>query len=476
MWSAADSFASQAVNFVVMVVLARILMPREFGLMGMTAIFIAISATFVNSGLASALIRKKDCSQADYATVFYYNLGMGVLFYAILFLSAGAIAGFFDEPLVKPMVRVLGLDLIIRSLSIIQNTRLVKRIDFRQLAKVSVTASVLSGAIGILMALQGYGVWSLVARMVAAAAFTTALLWLWNRWWPSAGFSRESFKELFGFGSKLLASSLLDTAAKNIYQLVIGRFYAAQDLGFYTQAKMFKDVPAVKISQVTGRVTYPVLSEIRDEPERLKKGYRHVICTTTFLSFSVMALMAATAEPLIITLIGEKWRTSILYLQMLCFVGMMYPLHATNLNMLKVQGRSDLFLKLELIKKLLIVPAVLTGIFYGIVPMIGVMMINNVIAYFLNSSWSGRLVSYPVAEQLRDVYPAFLVAVIAGAAVYLAAGLMPFGYTGLLIAQLLLGSLLIVLISEGLRLSSYLQVKEIATSKIKSLINRKSTS
>lgn len=470
-WSAVDSFANQGVHFVVGIIMARLLLPREFGLIGMTAIFMAISNTFINSGFTSALIRKNDCTQTDYSTVFYYNFGLGLLFYTILFFSAGAIANFFEEPLLKLIIRILGLDLIISSLTIIQSTTLTKRVDFKLKARITAIAGIISGVVGVIMAYSGFGVWSLVARIMLMASFNSLLLWFWNRWTPTLEFSTKSFRELFGFGSKLLVSSLIATTYQNIYYVVIGKYFSAQELGFFTRAQMFKNLPIDQMNTIMGRVTYPVLSQMRDNPIVLKGAYRRMIASTTFFSFTIMAIMAAIAEPMIITLIGENWRPSISYLQMLCFVGMLYPLQSLNLNMLNVQGRSDLFLKLEIIKKILAVPTIVLGAIFGIKIMIAGMIVNSIIAYYINSYWSGKMVNYPMREQVKDIMPAFLLALFSGIMVYLASLFMPFDYFPILVLQLFIGLSLIIGISELFRLSSYLYIKETAIDKIKSIIN-----
>lgn len=470
-WSAVDSLANVGVQFLVGIVLARVIAPRDFGLIGMTAIFTAIAAAFIDSGFSNALIRKTNCSEADYSTVFIYNLGMGIIFYAILFVAAGPIGSFFHEPLLKPIIRWLGLIVVIRSLTIIQTVSLIRRIDFKLQAKISVLASVMSGIIGIVMAYRGFGVWSLVVRYVTGALFQTMFLWLWNRWRPSWVFDLSSFRELFGFGSKLLVSGLIDTTYRNIYYLVIGKYFAAKELGYYTRAQMFSEQPSQQITAVLSRVTYPVLSQLRDSADTLKGGFRRMITSSTFISFVLFAWIAAVAEPLVITLVGEAWRPSIIYLQMLCFTAMLYPLQALNLNMLQVQGRSDLFLRLEIIKKSLAVPVIVIGVIWGIKVMIAGMMVNSLIAYYLNSYWSGKMVNYPLREQLADILPAFLMAVLTGGIVFVSGQLLPLGYLAELIVQFFLGAILIIGLSELLRFSPYLYLKEIVISKIKSLLN-----
>ncbi len=467
-WSAIDSFAVQGVTFVVGIILARLLTPREFGLIGMITIFTAISASFVNSGFTNALIRKKDCTQADYSTVFYYNMAMGLFFYLILFFSAVAISNFFNEPELKWIVRVIGLGLIIQSVTIIQNTTLTKRIDFKLLARIAVLSGILSGAIGIIMAYNGFGVWSLVARTLAGKFFNSVFLWIWNRWRPSLIFSKESFKELFAFGSKLMVSGLIDTAYRNIYNLVIGKFFSAQQLGFYTRADMFKNLPSQNLTSVMSRVTYPVLAQMQDNKQMLKAGYKKMIKSIMLISFVLLAGMAAVAEPMVLTLIGQQWRPSIVYLQLLCFVGAIYPLHALNLNMLQVQGRSDLFLKLEIIKKMIAIPAIIIGIIWGIKVMILGMWVINLIAYYLNSYYSGRHINYPMREQIADIFPSFLLALFVGAMVFIAGWLMPFDNLAKLILQILIGAIISIGLSETLKLDAYFYIKHIVLEKLTS--------
>lgn len=466
LWSAIDSVANQSIQFVIGIILARLITPREFGLIGMITIFIAISQTFINSGFSSALIRKKDCTQADYSTVFYYNMAMGIVLYTVLYLSAGVISNFFDEPELKWLVRVLGLDLIIRSLTLIQGTTLTKRVDFKLQTKIAVVSSILSGVLGILMAIEGFGVWSLVARSLTASIISSILLWFWNRWKPSAIFSRESFKELFGFGSKLLVSRLLDTVYNNIYYLIIGKYFAANELGYYTRAKSFNDMPSKNLNTIMSRVTYPVLAQLQDDQVVLKAGYKKMIKNIMFISLVLMSGMAAIAEPMVITLIGEKWRASIIYLQLLCFPAMFYPLHALNLNMLNVLGRSDLFLKLEIIKKILAVPVIFIGIIWGIKIMILGMWIDALISYYLNSYYSGKFINYPLKEQITDILPSVILGLVSGVLVYVAGLLLPASYMIKLMVQLFLGTMVVFGVSELLHLEAYLDIKKIVKTKL----------
>lgn len=471
-WSFVDAIGNYGVSFVVGIVLARLLSPREFGLIGMITVFIAISESFINSGFSNALIRKQNCTDADYSTVFYFNLVVGVLFFGILYSSAPAIAGFFKEPELVQVVRVMALVLIVDSLSIIQRTILTKRIDFKTQTKVSLVASIGSGIIAIVMAFQGYGVWSLVVQRLSRQALNSLFLWIWNNWLPKLIFSLASFKELFGFGSKLLLSGLLDTIYQNIYYLIIGKFFSAQALGYYTKASDFKNVPSQGLNTVISRVSYPVLSSIQDDKPRLKQNYQRLIRSTMFITLILMLGLAAVAEPMIIVLIGEKWRPSIIYLQLLCFSGMMYPLQALNLNMLQVSGRSDLFLRLEIIKKILAIPVIFIGIYFGITAMILGMIVNSQIAYFLNSYWSGKFVNYPTKEQILNILPSFLLALCMAVAVFLLGIILPLDYGWKLAIQVLFGALFVFVAGELFKFNDYLYIKSIVLDQINNIKSR----
>lgn len=468
-WSSIDSLAVQGISFIVGIILARILSPREFGLIGMITVFIAVSDSFVNSGFSNALIRKKDCTQADYSTVFFFNLFAGILFFLLLFLTAPFISQFFNEPELKNILRVLALVIVISALTQIQRTILTKRIDFKLQTRISIIASIGSGLVAVFMAYNGFGVWSLVALQLGKQGLNSLFLWIWNNWYPIFIFSKNSFKELFGFGSKLLISGLIDTIYRNIYYFIIGKFFSAQELGYYTRANQFKDFPSMNVSSIMTRVTFPVLAQIQDDPARLKEGYQRMIKTIMLITFVLMLGMVAVAEPMTIVLIGEKWRASIIYLQMLCFVGMFYPLHVLNLNMLQVKGRSDLFLKLEVIKKIIAIPTIVVGIFFGIKIMIIGMMVNTLIAYYLNSYWSGKLINYSMQEQIMDILPSLLLAFTMALIVYFVGYLVTFSYLIKLIIQLIIGMIITLFFCEISKLDPYIYLKELLIKQLSSI-------
>ena len=461
-----DSFASQGVQFFVGIVLARILSPREFGLIGMLTIFIAISQSFIDSGFTSALIRKNICTKDDYSTIFYFNILVSIFFYILLFILSESISVFFKEPQLKSLIQVLGIGLFFNSLAIIQKTILVKELNFKLQMRISFIASLGSGILAVTMAYKGFGVWSLVVLTLSRFGFSSLLLWVWSTWRPIWVFSMTSFRELFSFGSKLLISGLIDTVYRNIYNLIVGKYFSAEELGFYSQADQFQTLPSQNLVGVISKVSYPVLSSIQDNPVQLKSAYQKLIKSTMIITFVLMIGLAAVAKPLIITLIGMKWLPSVIYLQMLCFVGMFYPLHALNLNMLQVQGRSDLFLRLEIIKKLIAIPTIVIGVFFGIKILIVGLMVNTVIAYYLNSYWSGKFIGYSTYQQIKDILPSFCLALFVGFVVFMTGYFLNISYLLKLIVQVLLGMVLTFGISELIHLEDYRYLKDIVHEKI----------
>jgi O-antigen/teichoic acid export membrane protein len=460
-WSFVDNFSYMSLNFVTGIILARLLSPMEYGLTGMIVIFIAISETFIDSGFSQALIRKSDCTQRDFSTVYYYNLAVGILCYAILFFSAGLISDFLNEKRLVLLIRVLAINLVINSTGVIQRTILIKNINFKMQAQISVIATIVSGAIGIAMAVGHCGVWSLVGQMISRSLCTVVLLRRGNKWKSIRVFDWRSFREMFGFGSKLLLAELLNTTYRNVYYLIIGKYYSAENLGFYTRAEQFKNLPTQNLTGVIQRVSYPVLATMRDEPEQLKSGYKKLICSTMLPSFVISIWMAAVAPTLIRALIGEKWLLSAEYLRLLCFSGMFYPLNVLNLNLLKVLGRSDIHLHLEVIKKVLLAPIIVIGVFYGIRNMLWGMIVMALIGYFLNSYYTGKFIKYKTLEQIRDVLPSFLVAAATGLIVFMASRFVMLSPIPLLSLQVLMGVLICVLLCETTRLSDYLYLKGI---------------
>ena len=417
-WSFVDSIAGQGITFLVGLVLARLLSPEEYGLIGIITVFITVFNSIVDSGFSNALIRKNNAKEIDYNTVFITNLILSVVLFAILFFSAPAISLFFNQPQLIPLLRVMGSIVIINAFAIIHRTILVKKVDFKTQTKVSLISSIFSGGVGIVMAVCGFGVWSLVWQQISRQFLNSLFLWIFSKWCPKLQFSGKSFKELFSFGWKILVSGLIDTTWCEIYQVIIGKFYAPAILGQYTRAQQFASLCSSNLTSVVRRVSYPVLSSVQDNKERLKNGYQKIIKVAMLVTFTLILGLAAVSKSLILTLIGEQWLTCVPFLQILCFQMMLYPLHTLNLNMLQVQGRSDLFLKLEIIKKIIATGPLMLGIFVNIYWMLGGSVITGFISYYLNAYYSGPFLNYSIKEQVKDILPSFGVAMAMAIPVY----------------------------------------------------------
>ena len=459
-WSAIDNVAQMGVTFLVSIVLARLLSPDDYGLLGLITIVTAVCTTLVNGGFTTALIRKKDITEDDYNTAFIVNLALSLLLYAIVYASSPFIADFFKREELVSLTRVSSLGLIAGALSLVPQTRLTKRIDFKAQTKITLIASVTSGVLGIAMALLGFGVWSLVAQTLSNQVLRTILLWVIDRWIPKFRFSKASFQELFGFGWKIMLSGLLDTVWKELYQVVVGKFYSPATLGQYTRGNQFAQLFSSNLTNVVQRVTYPVLSNIQDDKERMVSAYRRIIKTTMFITAVGMFFLGAISEPLLYCLIGPKWHEAATYLPLICISGSLYPLHAINLNMLQVQGRSDLFLGLEIIKKIIALGPLFIGAFVGIMPMLYTNLLTGIICYFLNSYYTGKFLGYSSWMQIRDVAPSYGVATLVAVSIYFLKYLLVSNWM-ILPIQLVLGFFILIAVCQQIRMREFIEIKGI---------------
>ena len=448
LWSATGNFSSLGIEFIVGFVLARLLSPVEFGLIGTITVVIVLSEVFINSGFIQAIIRKQNCTQKDYSTVFFFNFFIGVLFFLILLLTAGPIGTFFKNPALKPLIQVLGVGLIISSLTLIHQAKLIKQIDFKVQTKISIIASTLSGITAITLAITGFGVWSLVIKTLTSKTLTSIMLGYWNKWKPELVFSISSLKELFGFGSKLLLSGLIGTFLNNINYLIIAKYFTPQDLGYFTRAEMFKNMPSQNVSAVVTAVGYPVLATLQDDPIRMKKVFRNMLLNTFFVIAILMAGLAAIAKALILALIGQQWLPSVELLQLLCFVGIMLPLNSMNINILNVVGRSDLYLKLQIIVQTLAIPNIFIGVFFGIKALIVGMIVISIFGYVIFNHESNKVLKYPIKEQIKDVLPSFILAVTMGLVVFVVGYFSHFHQLITLIIQIITGIVIVIFSGE----------------------------
>lgn len=411
-WSMTERFSVQGVQFLVMLVIARILSPRDYGLVGMLAIFIAVSDTLISSGFSQALIRKQNRTESDNSTVFYFNIAVSFFLYAILYLIAPWVSVFYNEPQLCSVMRVMSLIIIIFSFGVVQRAVLTAKIDFKTQAKSSVIAAVISGVIGILLAVKGFGVWTLVFQQLINAGINTSLLWLFSTWRPKLLFSKQSFHELFAFGSKLMLVGLIDTIYNNIFQLIIGKVYSAKSLGFYSRAYHFAELPSKNITTVLQRVTYPVLCSIQNEDGKLADNYRKFLKLSAFIMFPMMIALAAVSEPMVDVLLGEKWHEASVLLVPVCLSMMWYPINAINLNLLQVKGRSDLFLRVEIIKKIQGTIILFISIPFGVITMCYATIISTLISFFINTYYTGVLIKFDFFHQIKDLLPTILVCVV----------------------------------------------------------------
>lgn len=471
-WSAIDNVAQYAVSFVVSIVLARLLSPDDYGLLGIIAIFTAICTAIIEGGLTNAIIRKKVPSQDDYNTLFFLNLMLSLFLYLVIFLCSPLIANFFGREELVALTRASSLSMVIGALAIVQQTRLTKRIDFKTQTKITIIASVVSGIVGIGMALLGFGVWALVAQTLSSQLLRTILLWVYNHWIPQLRFSVASFKELFGFGWKLMVSQLLNTLWQELYQVVVGRFYSPATLGQYTRAKGFSQLFSKNLTGVIQRVSFPVLSDIQDDKPRMINAYRRIIRTTMFVTAICMIMLGAISEPLLYCLIGPKWHEAATYLPLICLAASLYPLHAINLNMLQVQGRSDLFLGLEIIKKIIALGPLFIGAFVGIMPMLYSNLVVGIISFLLNSYYSGKLLNYSSWMQLKDVAPSYGIAFAIALSVFFLKYL-PISYWLILPLQLIVGILVFFTLCKITKIDEYEETKMLVMPLIGKFVSKK---
>lgn len=463
-WSSIERFSVQGIQFLVMIIMARLLTPKDYGLVGMLTIFIAIAQSLIDSGFSQALIRKQDRSETDNSTVFYFNIVVGFLLYLIFFAIAPLVANFYETPELCTLMRVISISVIFNSLAVVQRALLTVNINFKTQAKASLSAAIVSGIIGISMAYYGFSYWSIAAQQLANLGLNTLLLWVFTKWRPKAVYSWKSFKELFAFGSKLLASGLLDVVYRNMYLLVIGKVFSASSLGYYTRAHQFAEFPSSNLTGIMQRVTYPVLCQIQNDDQRLAQIYRRFLRVSAFIIFPLLVGLSAVAEPFVIILLKEQWLFAATLLQIICFSMMWYPIHAINLNLLQVKGRSDLFLRLEIIKKTIAVIVLCITIPMGLIAMCIGQICTSLTSLIINTYYTGKLINVGFIKQIRDLMPTLLLSLSMWVIVYYSISFIP----GTLY-QLLVGILIGIIYYSSLAILFKLpEVDE-----IKSIIRRK---
>lgn len=419
-WTFIDKFSRQIIQFIIGIILARLLSPEDYGVIGMIGIFIAIAHTFTESGLGSALIQKKDCSDADYSTIFFFNLTIALLFYAIIFVSAPVIAHFYRLPILKGITRIVALQIIITGLTTVQVTRLTKELRFKEQSIISIVSMLVSGAAGLVMAFYGWGVWSLVFQTLIAQIVTSVCIWYLSKWKPKLVFSKNSFKQLWKFGSKILGSSLINTIYGNIYTMIIGKAFSPSQVGFYNRGNQYAFLPVQTIQDMAISVNYPVLAKMQDDNQQLLRAYKKLMSVPLYILYPLLTGLAVIAPYLIPLMIGEKWSPCVPILQILCLGYMFSPLTHLNLNLLYVKGRTDLVLKLELIKKPIAFAILFVSIPFGLIWMIVGKAAYEFVAFSFNCYYTGKILGYGELKQLKVLMPIFISCAIMAGVVYFA--------------------------------------------------------
>lgn len=435
-WNSLESVLVKGLSFIVSILIARVVSPDAYGLVGMLSLFLAVSTIFIEGGFSKALVQRKDCSQIDFSTVFYFNIAISILIYIVLYFSAPFIADFYKTPQLISLTRVMGLQFIIASLIVVQRAKLLIDIDFKTQAKVNMLAVLVSGVVGLYMAYTDFGVWALVGQNLALTTATSFLMWIQTKWRPSLAFSWQAFREMFGYGSKILMAGLYATLLTNVYTLVIGKWYQTKALGFYARANSLAEISSGTLNVIITNVTFPLFSAIQQDRAKLISIYSRMVGMTAFVIFPSMTLFAVIAKPFILLFLTEKWLPAAPLLQWLCLARMFTPISSLNLNLLNAVGRSDLFLKTDLSKLPIIVAAMFITLPIGTEAVVIGSFIVNTLSYFINAYPSGWLFNYGPLKQLKDCYKIVIATFGMAACSYGAMALMSTPFLQLIIASL----------------------------------------
>lgn len=412
-WSAFERFGTQGVQFLFSLLLARLLAPEDYGIIAMPMIFLGLAQVFIDSGFANALVRKPNLTENDLSTAFWFNVFVGLVCYVVLFISSSAIASFYDTPILAPILKITALSTLFNPLCTVQQAILTRSIDFKKQAHVSIVGAILGGCFGVFLAYNNYGVWALALSQCLSSLYRVVMLWIITKWKPILSWSSDSFKYLWGFGSKLMFSGILETLYQNMYTLVIGKVYSSSSLGYYTRAQHFAQFPSLNIYGILRRVTLPVLSSIQSDETKTIRVFEKILRVTVFIIFPLMFFLIAISEPMIKILLTDKWIQTVPILQVLSFAMMSIPVDALNLSLLTVKGRSDLFLRLEIIKKIIGLAILIIAIKYGIIVLCSGYALYCVIEIVTDTYYSGKFYNLGFYAQIKLIYPSFLLSLVA---------------------------------------------------------------
>lgn len=454
LWRFAERCGAQMVTFVVSIVLARILAPEDYGTIALITVFTNIMQVFVDSGLGTALIQKKDADDLDFSSVFYFNLAVCLVLYGVMFAAAPLIAAFYNDATLTPLVRVISLTIVISGVKGIQQSYVSRNMLFKRFFFATLGGTIFSAFLGIGLAYAGAGVWAIVAQQLSNAAIDTLILWLTVKWRPKKAFSWQRLKGLLTFGWKLLASALLDTVYSNLRSLVIGKLYSSADLAYYNQADKFPNVIVSNINSSIDSVLLPTMASEQDDHARVKAMTRRAIKTSTYIMAPLMMGLAFCAEPVVRLVLTDKWLPCVPFLRIFCVTYMFYPIHTANLNAINAMGRSDLFLRLEIVKKIVGMTILLSTMWFGVMAMAYSLLVSSVLGQIINSWPNRKLLNYGYLEQLKDILPGILLAFGMGCCVY-PVSLLGLSSAVTLVIQVPLGAAIYIGASAVLHLESF---------------------
>lgn len=467
LWSGADAFVRQALQLTVAIVLARLLSPEEFGTIGLLYLFTGLSVAFIDSGFSTALIQCRDATHVDESTVFWFNLGMGLLVAGLLYGAAPSISDFYAQPILVPLTGILALSLAINALGGIHQTLLSKRLDFKTPMRIGVASTVASGLIAIALAQAGSGVWALAAQALVASVVNTSLLWVSSGWRPLATFSTASVRRLFGFGGYLMIAGLLDVAYSRAYSLFIGKLFGVRDLGLYNRADSTRQVPVEGLSGILARVAFPIFSAASSDKARLRRGVQYALRGIMLVNVPMMLGLMVTADTVLRVVFGEQWRPAAPILQILCLAGVFWPLHIINLDVLKAQGHAQLFFSLEVVKKIIGTTLLVLGLTQGLIGLAWSQVVFGFLAFLINAHYTRRFLDYGAWSQFLDFLPILMVSVGMAILVYFAGSHLNQPLPFILTIQVLLGVVVVLLVSISLPLRAFQDAVSLLNRRVK---------
>lgn len=471
-WRFAERTGAQGVSFIVSLVLARLLEPSAYGTIALVTVFTTILQVFVDSGMGNALIQKKDADDIDFSTVFYFNVFICLILYVGMFIAAPFIAKFYNDNSLTAVIRVLCLTIVISGVKNVQQAYVSRKMQFKRFFFATLGGTIVSAILGIVMAYKGFGVWALVVQQIFNALAATIILWITVKWHPKLVFSFERLKGLFSFGWKLLVSSLIDTVYNNIRQLIIGKLYSAEDLSYYNRGKQFPNFVVTNVNTSIDSVLLPAMSSEQDDVKRVKNMTRRSIKTSTYIMAPLMMGLAFMATNVVKLILTDKWLACVPFLQIFCITYMFYPINTANLNAIKAMGRSDLFLKLEIAKKIVGVTVLVSTMWFGVMVMAYSLLFTSITSQIINAWPNKKLLEYGYVEQLKDILPGIILAVFMGICVYFI-GFINLSLMPEIILQVLLGAIIYIGISAILKLESFEYIKDIIKSKFGEKKNKK---